>query len=156
MIALTTPISVVADKLINDVACERFQHGLSSKRCTPAPKTFVLGVLRRDSLSPPERRPSDSVSRPVTSALIFGARSQKIGRIVENALLIRNPKSQQDAERDQRHQRADAQQNDQRKGSGHQAAEKLHQSVPTRLRMPSTSLMIRETSSPVLVGIVKI
>ena len=80
--APTTPPSAVVEKLIIDIVVSDLIT-LSSNRCTP----LVNTSCSRSSAWYPftTRTPeSDSVSRPLTSALIF-ERSRKIGRKTLNA-----------------------------------------------------------------------
>ena len=102
-VAPTTPISTVAERLISEMAV-RVRSTFSSRRCTPPAKTPAPPAPPRDSPSPRARRASDSVSRPVTSAVIL-PRSRKIGRMRRNAL--RRTK-REDGDEHQRQQRQHA------------------------------------------------
>src|ERR1035441_6424449 len=87
-IAPMTPMSVEDDRLMTEVAV-RVRKTFCSRRSTPELNT---SCSRCSAWYPLTTRtpPSDSVRRPVTSALIL-ARSRKIGRMVRKALRRPNP-----------------------------------------------------------------
>ncbi len=146
-IALTTPISTAAERLISDVAVSVFST-FSSKRRTPPANTFSS---RASAWYPFTTRtpPSDSVSRPVTSALILD-RVRKIGRIVAKALFSPTPKTRRTPKATaviitlvcSRYPSAIS--------AVISPPANSTRPVPMRFRTPSTSLMIRDTRAPVL------
>ena len=92
--------------------------------------------------------PSDSVSRPVTSALIL-PRSRKMGRIVLNAYCSINTNAPITANTVSVTEtlRCISQRN--ATAAVNRPPTKSTSPVPTRLRTPSTSVMMRATSVPV-------
>jgi len=99
---------------------------LSSSRCTPPAKIFFFRALRRGSPSPRATPPRDSVSRPVTSAVILG-RARKMGADGLERLADGQTESKDDRESQQGHGGVRAQQINQREDGGHETADKLDQ-----------------------------
>ncbi len=145
----TTPNSDVADRLINEIAVSDFST-LSNKRSTPPEKTRASSASAWYPLI--TRTPArDSVRRPCTSALIF-PRSRKIGRIFLNALLSTSAKtaiknSANAVIRELIFSRITS-----ATRAFSMPPENSTSPVPIRLRTPSTSVMMRETSAPLLVA----
>ena len=149
MTAPTSPSSTLEERLITEVAVS-VRITLSSRRCTPAANTECS---RASAWYPLITRtpPSDSVRRPVTSALIL-PRSRKMGRMVPKALFSATPKHS-------RKPNATSVMRGLMRNSTTSAIPevinpplKSMSPVPSRLRTPSTSLMIRETSVPALLA----
>ena len=92
--------------------------------------------------------PSDSVSRPVTSALIF-PRSRKIGRIVVKARLSTTAKPMSTVAVMSVIVALMRRRTTSEINAVMMPPTNSTRPVPIRLRTPSTSLMMRETSAPV-------
>ena len=120
----TTPISMVAERLMSEMAVSE-RMTLSSRRCTPPAKTRAsrgFGVIALDDAHAGERFGQASGDLGVDLAALAENRADLAERLAQ-------PEREHDDEeqRDAGQQRADSQQDDQREHRSQHAADEIHQ-----------------------------
>ena len=142
------PISTVAERLISEVAVSVFST-LSSKPLHAAAEDFFLALLRVVSLH--HANASQRFGEPARHFRV-DLRSRAVNRAnhLERAAAVRMPKTIRPAAAAAVIVTLDPQKVDQRERSVMIPPTKSISPVPIRFRTPSTSLMMRETSTPVL------
>ena len=145
--APTKPIRTVDANVISEIVL-KLANTLSSSRCAPLVNT---PASRRSAWYPLITRtpPSVSVNRPVTSALIL-PRSRKIGRTVRNARCKTAPNANKTTSTTVVIVALVRKSTTVAITAVSRPPASSTKPVPIRLRTPSTSLMMRATSVPVL------
>ena len=147
--APTTPIRTVEERVSREMEVS-VRMTFWSRRSTPPENTRASASSAWYPFT--TRTPaSDSVNRPVTSAVIF-PRSRKMGRMRPNALISTRAKTEMDASAIPVSSGLVHSSTASENTATRMPPTNSTRPVPMRLRTPSTSFMMRDTSTPVLLA----